>query len=176
VAPTSGLVSAGWKSGEFTLQTLVFLTDLWGTFPSDVPPYPVLWALDRKAGCRLRAGHSDGSGIDPLAQVLRPVDNPQVFRAAALDRRLSDSATSLADEVERLQNHAFTASGGEIRSPLSRCLAAQCVIQVPRAEMESPAADARPPHLISRSSPCARYVAYQRGPHLHSRAREKEQV
>jgi predicted metal-dependent peptidase len=27
-----------------TPQTLVFLTDLWGTFPSDVPPYPVLWA------------------------------------------------------------------------------------------------------------------------------------
>jgi predicted metal-dependent peptidase len=25
-------------------QTLVFLTDLCGTFPSDVPPYPVLWA------------------------------------------------------------------------------------------------------------------------------------
>jgi predicted metal-dependent peptidase len=27
-----------------TPQTLVLLTDLWGTFPSDVPPYPVLWA------------------------------------------------------------------------------------------------------------------------------------
>jgi predicted metal-dependent peptidase len=27
-----------------TPQTLVFLTDLWGTFPSDAPPYPVLWA------------------------------------------------------------------------------------------------------------------------------------
>jgi hypothetical protein len=27
-----------------TPQTLVFLTDLCGTFPSDVPPYPVLWA------------------------------------------------------------------------------------------------------------------------------------
>jgi predicted metal-dependent peptidase len=26
-----------------TPQTLVFLTDLCGTFPSDVPPYPVLW-------------------------------------------------------------------------------------------------------------------------------------
>jgi len=25
-------------------QTLVFLTDLCGTFPSDVPPYPVIWA------------------------------------------------------------------------------------------------------------------------------------
>jgi predicted metal-dependent peptidase len=25
-------------------QTLVFLTDLWGTFPDTVPPYPVIWA------------------------------------------------------------------------------------------------------------------------------------
>src|ERR1700760_3423411 len=25
-------------------QTLVFLTDLWGTFPDQAPPYPVLWA------------------------------------------------------------------------------------------------------------------------------------
>jgi predicted metal-dependent peptidase len=25
-------------------QTLVFLTDLWGTFPSEAPPYPVIWA------------------------------------------------------------------------------------------------------------------------------------
>ena len=25
-------------------QTLVFLTDLWGTFPESVPAYPVLWA------------------------------------------------------------------------------------------------------------------------------------
>jgi predicted metal-dependent peptidase len=25
-------------------QTMVFLTDLWGTFPEKVPPYPVLWA------------------------------------------------------------------------------------------------------------------------------------
>jgi predicted metal-dependent peptidase len=25
-------------------QTLVFLTDLWGTFPDIVPPYPVIWA------------------------------------------------------------------------------------------------------------------------------------
>jgi predicted metal-dependent peptidase len=24
-------------------QTMVFLTDLWGTFPERVPPYPVLW-------------------------------------------------------------------------------------------------------------------------------------
>ena len=29
-------------------QTLVFLTDLWGTFPSRVPPYPVLWASTGK--------------------------------------------------------------------------------------------------------------------------------
>jgi predicted metal-dependent peptidase len=27
-----------------TPQTLVFLTDLWGTFPSEAPGYPVLWA------------------------------------------------------------------------------------------------------------------------------------
>jgi predicted metal-dependent peptidase len=25
-------------------QTMVFLTDMWGTFPEKVPPYPVLWA------------------------------------------------------------------------------------------------------------------------------------
>ena len=25
-------------------QTLVFLTDLCGTFPEEVPPYPVIWA------------------------------------------------------------------------------------------------------------------------------------
>ncbi|MDX6457436.1 MAG: hypothetical protein QOE55_1133 [Acidobacteriaceae bacterium] len=31
-----------------TPQTLVFLTDLWGTFPSEVPPYPVLWASTGK--------------------------------------------------------------------------------------------------------------------------------
>ena len=31
-----------------TPQTLVFLTDLCGTFPSDVPPYPVLWASTEK--------------------------------------------------------------------------------------------------------------------------------
>jgi predicted metal-dependent peptidase len=31
-----------------TPQTLVFLTDLCGTFPSDVPPYPVLWASTDK--------------------------------------------------------------------------------------------------------------------------------
>jgi predicted metal-dependent peptidase len=33
---------------RITPQTLVFLTDLWGTFPSDVPPYPVLWASTGK--------------------------------------------------------------------------------------------------------------------------------
>jgi predicted metal-dependent peptidase len=27
-----------------TPQTLVFLTDLWGSFPEQAPPYPVLWA------------------------------------------------------------------------------------------------------------------------------------
>jgi predicted metal-dependent peptidase len=31
-----------------TPQTLVFLTDLCGTFPNDVPPYPVLWASTDK--------------------------------------------------------------------------------------------------------------------------------
>jgi predicted metal-dependent peptidase len=31
-----------------TPQTLVFLTDLWSTFPSDVPPYPVIWASTGK--------------------------------------------------------------------------------------------------------------------------------
>jgi predicted metal-dependent peptidase len=31
-----------------TPQTLVFLTDLWGTFPSDARPYPVLWASTGK--------------------------------------------------------------------------------------------------------------------------------
>ena len=31
-----------------TPQTLVFLTDLWGTFPGDVPPYPALWASTGK--------------------------------------------------------------------------------------------------------------------------------
>jgi predicted metal-dependent peptidase len=31
-----------------TPQTLVFLTDLWGTFPGVVPPYPVLWASTGK--------------------------------------------------------------------------------------------------------------------------------
>jgi predicted metal-dependent peptidase len=31
-----------------TPQTLVFLTDLWGTFPGDVPPYSVLWASTGK--------------------------------------------------------------------------------------------------------------------------------
>jgi hypothetical protein len=31
-----------------TPQTLLFLTDLWGTFPGDVPPYPVLWASTGK--------------------------------------------------------------------------------------------------------------------------------
>jgi predicted metal-dependent peptidase len=31
-----------------TPQTLVFLTDLWGTLPSDMPPYPVLWASTGK--------------------------------------------------------------------------------------------------------------------------------
>jgi hypothetical protein len=31
-----------------TPQTLVFLTDLWGTFPIGVPPYPVLWASTGK--------------------------------------------------------------------------------------------------------------------------------
>jgi predicted metal-dependent peptidase len=33
---------------RITPQTLVFLTDLWGTFPSDAPPYPVLWASTGK--------------------------------------------------------------------------------------------------------------------------------
>jgi predicted metal-dependent peptidase len=33
---------------RITPQTLVFLTDLWGTFPGDVPPYPVLWASTGK--------------------------------------------------------------------------------------------------------------------------------
>jgi predicted metal-dependent peptidase len=31
-------------------QTLVFLTDLWGSFPEQAPPYPVLWAsTDRRS-------------------------------------------------------------------------------------------------------------------------------
>ena len=25
-------------------KTMVFLTDLWGTFPDDAPSYPVIWA------------------------------------------------------------------------------------------------------------------------------------
>ena len=38
------------KEQGITPQTLVFLTDLWGTLPSDVPPYPVLWASTGKQG------------------------------------------------------------------------------------------------------------------------------
>ena len=39
----------GWlEERGITPQTLVFLTDLWGTFPGDVPPYPVLWASTGK--------------------------------------------------------------------------------------------------------------------------------
>jgi predicted metal-dependent peptidase len=42
-----------------TPQTLAFLIDLWDTFPSDVPPYPVLWGSGRS----LRGDHSDGGGV-----------------------------------------------------------------------------------------------------------------
>jgi predicted metal-dependent peptidase len=38
----------GLEERGITLQTLVFLTDLWGTFPSGVPAYSVLWASTGK--------------------------------------------------------------------------------------------------------------------------------
>jgi hypothetical protein len=45
-----------------TPQSLVFLTDLWGSFPEQAAPYPVLWAsTDRRSA--LRTDHSNGSRV-----------------------------------------------------------------------------------------------------------------
>jgi predicted metal-dependent peptidase len=53
---------------KITPQTLVFLTDLWGTFPGDVPPYPVLWA-------------STGKREVPFGQVI-PMEAAQILSRA----------------------------------------------------------------------------------------------
>jgi hypothetical protein len=45
------------------------------------------------------------------AEVLGSIDDPQVFRSAALDGRLRQSAPSARDEVRWLYYHPFTASG-----------------------------------------------------------------
>jgi hypothetical protein len=48
----------------------------------------------------------DGKGI------FGAVDDSEVFAAAAFDRRLHNSATTLLDEMEGLNNHAFSAPLG----------------------------------------------------------------
>jgi len=48
-------------------QTMVFLTDLCGAFPKEVPPYPVLWASTESRRGAIRAGDSNGSGVAPAS-------------------------------------------------------------------------------------------------------------
>jgi hypothetical protein len=48
VGPTSRSCFRWLEERGIMPQTLAFLTDLWGTFPSDVPPYPVLRASTGK--------------------------------------------------------------------------------------------------------------------------------
>ena len=51
---------------EIVPQTLVFLTDLCGTFPNEAPPYPVLWASTESRRA-IRASDSNGGCIAPAS-------------------------------------------------------------------------------------------------------------
>lgn len=53
-----------------------------------------------------------------MARVLWPVNDPQVFAPATLDRGLSKIASALKDEVERLDDHPFAAP---LCQPLPPC-------------------------------------------------------
>ena len=55
-------------------------------------------------------------------RVLRPVDDPQILAAAALDRWLQQPARASRDERQRLDDGAFAAGLGQRRPPL-RCRA-----------------------------------------------------
>jgi predicted metal-dependent peptidase len=44
-------------------QTMVFLTDLWGTFPNGSPSYPVIWASTGTRPVAVRSSRPDGSGV-----------------------------------------------------------------------------------------------------------------
>jgi hypothetical protein len=45
--------------------------------------------------------------VESRQQVFRPIDNSQVFRAAAFDRGLRQPASSAHNEVQRLYYHAL---------------------------------------------------------------------
>src|SRR5437764_4832338 len=49
--------------------------------------------------------------------VLRAVDNPQVLAAAALDRRLHQSAAAAGDELYGLHHHAFATPFRQLLPP-----------------------------------------------------------
>ena len=74
-------------------------------------------------------------------QVFRPIDNSQVFRAAAFDRGLRQPASSAHNEVQRLYDHAFATASGQLFPPPSGFFNARCVghinLSVRRCEQET---------------------------------------
>src|SRR5579859_6699423 len=67
-------------------------------------------------------------------EVFRSVDDSQILGPAALDGGLSVSTPTLADKVERLHHHAFTAGRSQRLPPLRRLIAAGCVVYVHNLE------------------------------------------
>ena len=58
----------------------------------------------------------------------------QVLRAATLDRRLRDAAPALRNEVQRLDDHAFSALTGHLRPPRGCVRGALLVVQIDNLE------------------------------------------
>jgi hypothetical protein len=53
-----------------------------------------------------------------FARIFRPVDDPQIFPAAAFHGRLHQIAAAALDERERLDHHTFSAGAGQFFPPL----------------------------------------------------------
>src|SRR5580693_9519598 len=66
-------------------------------------------------------------------QVFRPIDNSQVFRAAAFDCGLRQPAMSAHNEVQRLYDHAFATASGQLFPPPSGFFNARCVGYINRS-------------------------------------------
>jgi hypothetical protein len=78
-----------------------------------------------------RANRSGTQSSEVFRQeILRAVDDPEVFLSTALDGGLNESSSPLGDEVERFDHHPFAADGGHVCLPRSRCVARSAVVQV----------------------------------------------
>ena len=83
--------------------------------PQGLAPHEPFQSLDseRELAERQRAFRGYGALPKPIeiswCQVLRSIDDAEVFRTTALHGRLDESLRSESDEVKRLDDHPFAA-------------------------------------------------------------------